>query len=281
MNALLPLIASAIWGCTDFVGGTLSRRIHPLAVSALGQILLLPLLAAVVLGFGAEHNRSGWLLWGFVAGLVQPIALALFFEALATGKMGVIAPIGSTAVVVPVAIGLAQGERPAALQLLGIALCVVGVVMASGPELRSVREHDAPGGRRALILALSAACGFGIVLYCIARGSHFSAGMTVLTTRVTMLIPLAIVWLVTRSVGGVRKSDLPVLLLMSGADIFGTGLYSVASGRSLVAVVAVLASLYPVITALLARFVHHERLKPVQVAGVLVALAGVAFITLG
>jgi drug/metabolite transporter (DMT)-like permease len=281
MNALLPLIASAIWGCTDFVGGTLSRRIHPLAVSGLGQILLLPVIAAVVLGLGAEHNPSGWLVWGVAGGLVQPIALALFFEALATGKMGVIAPIGSTAVVVPVAIGLAQGERPAVLQLAGIALCVVGVVMASGPELRSVREHDAPGGGRALILALMAACGFGIVLYCIARGSHFSAGMTVLATRVTMLLPMGIVALASRSLGGVRGRDLPVLVAMSGGDIFGTGLYSVAAGRSLVAVVAVLASLYPVITAVLARFVHHERLKAVQVAGVLAALGGVALITIG
>ena len=281
MNALLPLIASAIWGCTDFVGGTLSRRIHPLAVAGLGQVLLIPVLAAVVFLFGAEHNPSGWLTWGVIAGLAQPISLAFFFEALATGKMGVIAPIGSTAVIVPVAIGLAQGERPAALQLVGIACCVAGVVMASGPELRAVREHDAPGGGRALVLALIAAFGFGIVLYSLARGSHYSAGMTLLTSRIVMLVPLGIVWLIRRNFGGVRPKDVPVLVLMSGSDLTGAGLYAVASGRSLVAVVSVLASLYPVITALLARFIQHERLKSVQVVGVLTALGGVALITIG
>jgi drug/metabolite transporter (DMT)-like permease len=281
MNALLPLIASAIWGCTDFVGGTLSRRLHPLAVAGVGQVLLIPVVGAVVFLLGAEHNPSGWLIWGVAAGLVQPISLGFFFEALATGKMGVIAPIGSTAVAVPVAIGLAQGERPAALQLVGIACCVIGVVTASGPELRSVREHNAPGGGRALALAVAAAFGFGIVLYSIARGSQHSAGMTLFTSRVVMLVPLSMVWLVKRTFGGVRPKDLPALVLMSGADITGAGLYSVASGRSLVAVVAVLASLYPVITALLARFVHHERLTSVQVAGVVAALGGVALITVG
>ena len=161
MNALLALIASAIWGCHGL------RRRHPFAPASIRSPLrawdrssLLPVLAAVVFVLGAEHNPSGWLIWGVVGGLAQPIALAFFFEALATGKMGVIAPIGSTAVIVPVAIGLAQGERPAALQLAGIALCVVGVVMASGPELRAVREHDAPGGGRALMLASIAACRF-------------------------------------------------------------------------------------------------------------------------
>lgn len=281
MNALLALLASSVWGFTDFVGGTLSRRLHPLAVAGVGQVLVLPVVALVVVLFGAEHNPSGWLVWALVAGVLQPVALALFFEALATGKMGVVAPIGATGVAVPVVIGLVQGERPAALQLAGIALCVAGVVMASGPELRSVRDHDAPGGGRALGLALVAAAGFGVVLYSVARGSHFSAGMTVLSSRAFMLIPLGIAWLVTRSTGGVRRKDLPVLALMSGGDVLGGGLYSVASGRSLVAVVAVLASLYPVVTALLARFVHHERLKPVQIAGVMGALGGVVLITLG
>lgn len=281
MAALLALLASSIWGVTDFVGGTLSRRIHPLAVAGVGQVLVLPVVAAVVLVLGAEHNPSGWLVWGVIAGLLQPLALGLFFEALATGKMGVVAPIGATGVAVPVAIGLLQGERPAALQLIGIAMCVVGVVMASGPELSSVRDHDAPGGSRALALALAAAAGFGLVLYSVARGGHFSAGMTILTSRVVMLVPLGIAWLVTRSTGGVQRRDLPVLVVMSGGDVLGGGLYSVASGRSLVAVVAVLASLYPVITAVLARFVHHEVLKPVQLAGVLGALGGVVLITLG
>ncbi|HLN06139.1 MAG TPA: EamA family transporter [Acidimicrobiales bacterium] len=281
MSALLALIASSIWGVTDFVGGTLSRRIHPLAVAGIGQVLVLPVVAAVVFLLGAQHNPSGWLLWGVIAGVLQPISLALFFEALATGKMGVVAPIGSTGVAVPVAIGLAQGERPAELQLAGIALCVIGVVMASGPEFRSVREHDAPGDARALGLALAAAAGFGGVLYSVARGGHFSAGMTVLTSRVVMLVPLGIAWLVTRSTGGVRPNDLPVLVAMSGGDVLGGGLYSVASGRSLVAVVAVLASLYPVITALLARFIHHERLKVAQILGALGALGGVALITIG
>jgi len=279
MNALLALIASSIWGVTDFVGGTLSRRIHPLAVAGIGQILVLPALAAVVLLLGAQHNPSGWLVWGIVSGLLQPIALALFFEALATGKMGVVAPIGSTGVAVPVAIGLLQGERPASTQVAGILLCVIGVGMASGPELKSVSEHDAPGGRRALGLALAAAAGFGIILYSLARGSDFSAGMTLLTSRVVMLVPLGIAFLVTRSIGGARRGDLPVLALMSGGDVIGAGLYVVAAGRSLVAVTAVLASLYPVVTALLARFVHDERLKLVQIVGITAAIGGVALIT--
>jgi len=281
MSALFALLASLIWGVTDFVGGTLSRRLHPLAVATVGQIILVPVIAAVVFALGAEHNPSGWLVWGIAVGVLQPTSLALFFEALAIGKMGVVAPIASTGVAVPVVIGLAQGERPAALQLAGIALCAMGVLLASGPELRSVRDQDAPGGARALGFALGAAVGFGFILYSIGRGSHFSAGMTVLTSRLVMLVLLGVVALATRSTGGVRRSDLPVLVTMSGGDLIGIGLYGVASSRSLIAVVAVLASLYPVVTALLARFVQKERLLPVQIVGVLGALAGVALLTLG
>ena len=106
--------------------------------------------------------------------------------------------------------------------------------------------------------------------------------MTLLTSRIVMLVPLGIVWLIRRKFGNCDRRTFPLLVLMSGSDLTGAGL--VRRGGAVAAlsrVVSVLASLYPVITALLARFIQHERLKSVQVVGVLTALGGVALITIG
>lgn len=282
MAALLALCASLSWGTSDFAGGTMARRLHPLAVAGVGQALVLPVVAAVVVALGAPANPSGWLVWGVVAGVTGALALGCFFQALATGTMGVVAPIAATGVAVPVVIGLVQGERPAAAQLAGIAVAIAGIVLASGPELRSARRGDAPGsGLRPLAFALAAAGGFGIVLWSVARGSHDSVGMTLLASRVAEVAVVGLVAGVTRRTGGVGRRDLVPLALISTGDVVASTLYGFASRRGLVVIVAVLASLYPVVTALLARIVHGERLQRLQVAGVAVALCGVVLITAG
>ena len=281
MAALLALGASLFWGTSDFAGGTMSRRLHPLAVAGVGQALVLPLLAVVVVLLGAPSDPSGWLVWGVIAGVVGTLALGCFFEALATGTMGVVAPIASTGVSVPVVIGLLEGERPAAWQLGGIAVAIVGVVLASGPEIRGARSGELAGGVRSLALALVAAGGFGIVLWSIAKGSHYSAGMTLLSSRVAEVAVVGAIALIARRTGGVHRSDLLALGLISAGDVTASGLYGLASRRGLVVVVAVLASLYPVVTALLARFIHGERLQRVQIAGVVTTVLGVVLITAG
>lgn len=287
MSAVLALLSSAMWGSADYLGGRISRRLSPIVVVGVSQALALALLVPAVLLLGAPADPGGYLPWALAAGVVGPAALATFYAALSIGTMGVVAPVAATGVVVPVAIGLLEGERPSALQLAGIAAAVTGVVLASGPEVRGVETHEARGGARSLVLAALAAVGFGLTLWLIAGGSASSVGMTLLAQRITsvgLFTLVAVVATVSRWSGrphGPARRDLPALLVVGVADVGANGLYALASRSGLLSVVSVLGSLYPVATALLARFIEDERLRPVQLAGVTVALVGVVLIAAG
>lgn len=284
MAALLALLSSALWGTADFLGGTASRRLPAgtvLGVSQLVALLVLLPLAAAVGGFGLPRTYVGPAALAGVAGVV---ALGAFYRALATGTMGVVAPIAALGVVVPVAAGLVDGERPGTLRLLGIAVAVIGVVLASGPELNGA------GGPRPLLLAGAAALGFGLVLVLLARASEEgSAAAVVLMTLLTMrLVSVALLVLllvvVARRRGfrlGAQRSDLPLLATIGVFDVGANGTYALASRSDLVSVVGVLASLYPVVTVLLARRLHAERLVGLQLGGVVLALTGVVLLAAG
>ena len=281
LAALLALLASLLWGTADFVGGSLSRRAHPLAVVGVAQLVVLPLTAALVLLLGAPHDPGGWLVWGVVTGVASLVAVGAFYQALAIGTMGVVAPVAGLGVMLPVIIGLGRGERPSGLQSAGIVLAVAGVLLASGPELRVVEPDGDRGGSRALLLALFAAVGFGVVLWTNAQGSRFSAGMTLLTSRVTEAVLVLALGAVVRGSGGLGVRDLPALVLIGVFEVLANGAYSLASRVGLLSVVAVFASLYPVTTLLLARFRLGERLQRVQQLGVACAMAGIVLLAAG
>jgi len=281
MGALFALLSSVIWGAADFLGGTVSRRARPVAVVASSQAASLLLVVPVVLLTGAYHANHGYVPWAIAAGLVGMVSLVAFYSALSIGTMGVVAPIAATGAVVPVAIGLIQGERPAPVQLFGIALAVAGVVLASGPELRGVEKHEARGGVRALALALLSAVGFGLVLWLIAQGSKYDVAMTMLTQRTASVTVLLVLFAFTRSAGGLTPADSWQILLVGAGDVMANGLYALSTRSGLVSLVAVLGSLYPVTTVLLARAVHGERLRAIQNVGVATALLGVVLIGAG
>lgn len=276
MHAALALFASAVWGCSDFLGGTLARRVPPLTVVGVSQGAALLVLVPVAAVFGG--GGLGYLPWALAAGVVGLAALRAFYEGLAVGTMGVVAPIASLGVVVPVAVGVAQGGTPAPAQLAGIAVAVAGVVLASGPELRG------GVGTRPVALAAISALGFGLVIYFIAVGSRTSLVMTLVSMRAATVVPVAVVAALRGRLPavrtGVRGVVLP-LIVVGLADLSANAAYGVAVTGGLLAVVAVLSSLYPVATVLLARVVHAERLRPVQVAGVVAALSGVVLIAAG
>lgn len=283
MSALLALLASLLWGTSDFLGGTASRRVPVGTVLGLSQLTALLVLVPVAVLTGELGADRSYVLPAAVAGLLGMTALGCFYRALATGTMGVVAPIAALGVVVPVGVGLARGESPSDLQLVGIVVAVLGVVLASGPELRG----DGRGGALPVVLALVAAVGFGAVLVLIADGAEHSIVMTLLTMRLTAVLALtALLLALARRRGldlGVPRATLPLLAGIGVGDAMANGSFALASetSGSLVSVTAVLASLYPVVTVLLARQVHDERLRPVQVLGVCGALGGVVLLAGG
>lgn len=280
MGALLALSSSVLWGTGDFLGGTLSRRAHPLAVMGTAQAMALVGLLVVGAATG-ELGADGYLLWGVLSGVVGAIALSCFYAALAAGTMGVVAPVAATGVVVPVIVGVARGESPTVTQFVGIVVTVLGVVLVSGPE----RGGD-PAVRRAnvrpLLLATVAAIGFGAALVLVAEGSQHSVVMTLVAMRaVNAAISAFLVVVVLRAAVLPVRSDLPVLAAIGTTDAAANGLYGLATGTTLVSVSAVLASLYPAVTALLAWRFQNERLRREQVVGVVITLTGVALIAGG
>jgi drug/metabolite transporter (DMT)-like permease len=274
--ALLALLASVLWGAADFLGGAVTRRL-PLSVvllvsQASGVAVLL-----VVLATRVDPTPPGAFLgWGLLAGFAGLGALACFYRALADGQMSVVAPIAATGVTVPVVVSLIAGERPGALTLAGIGLAVAGVVASAGLE-----RGSGGGGGRSVPLALLAACGFGSVLIFLDRGSETSSLLTLVTARGTAVVVLTCVCLGTRTAPVVPRADRPAVVSLGLLDTGALALYGVASRSELVAVVAVLASLYPVVTVGLAAGVHHERLSRTQLAGVATALVGVLLIGAG
>ena len=276
----LALLSSGLWGSADFFGGLLSRRLPSIAVVAWSQASGLVLGLVVATATGAWSDPPGWLPWAVLAGVSGALGLVGFYAALASGTMGVVSPIAALGAVVPVLAGVLQGERPTGPQLLGIAVALLGAVLASGPELRS-RDEDRAASRtraRSVLLAVLAAVAFGVALLAIGRGAEHSTVMTLVGMRSTSVSAFVVLALVLRSVGGVRPRDLPALAAIGACDLSANLAFGLASTMGLLSITAVLGSLYPVATVLLARFVLHERLLPVQWAGVAAAVTGVALI---
>lgn len=281
MAALLALLSSLLWGSADFLGGTISRRHRAALVVGASQAAGLLAIAVVAVAAGALGDDTGYLPWAVLSGLAGVVGLVSFYAALAAGTMGVVSPIAALGVVVPVLAGLAQGERPAAWQLVGLVVAIAGVVLASGPEL------SGRAGARPVLLAAVAAVGFGVALLAIAKGSAHSTLMTLTTMRVTSVTLLGTALMVALARGGqwseyrLGRHDLGLVALVGIADLAANLTFGLASRRDDVSVVSVLGSLYPVVTVLLARLLHDERLGRLQALGVAGALGGVALIATG
>ncbi|MFI6415888.1 EamA family transporter [Streptomyces sp. NPDC050842] len=280
MTALFALATALLWGLADFGGGLLTRRIPALTVVVVSQTLAVVVLGTLVLATGAWTEAGPQLWYAVGAGVVGPAAMLAFYKALALGPMGVVSPLGSLGVVVPVSVGLFLGDRPGLLQLAGVVVAIAGVMLAGGPELRG-----APVRRQAVLLTLFAAFGFGSVMALIAESSTTVTGLflALLVQRVTnVLVGGGALYVSVRRGGralpeggpSVIRAALPALAFVGLADVAANGTYAIAAQQGPVVVAAVLASLYPVVTALAAFAVLKERLRPVQAAGAALALGG-------
>ncbi len=276
IGPLLALGSALTWGVADFSGGMLSRRLPSAAVVGVSQACSLVALLAL-LPFMPAPTSSGWIGWAIVAGLAGSGALVCFYRALAFGTVGVVSPISALAVSIPVIAGFAAGEQPRTLQVAGIVAAITGAVLASGPELRGEQHVK----QQAIWYALAAAVGFGITMLAIARGSASSPMFTMVGMRSASVAAFGVAAIVLRSVGGVRPGDLPKLALLGLGDVTANALLGFATTMGLLSITAVLSALYPVVTVGLAAVILHERMKPVQIAGVVLAFVGVGLIAGG
>jgi len=277
LAVLLALASSVTWGIADFGGGLVSRRLSTVAVTVVSQTAGF---AALLIVFGARgaHLDGRSFAIGLAAGAGGGAGLAAFYRALAVGTMSIVSPIVACGAVVPFAISIATGERPSTLALAGAGVALAGAVLASAEERRAAARERA----HAVALAAVAAGALGLFTYFLGLGSREGTALSTLVgARVgslTLLLVLALALRAPLRLG--RQALLPVAAI-GLCDVSANALFALASGHGLLALVSVLGSLYPVMTVLLAYVFLDERLTPLQLAGVGVAVAGVAALSVG
>jgi drug/metabolite transporter (DMT)-like permease len=277
MDAIvLALGASLSWGLADFFGPLQGRRLGTLRTLVYVQLGGLVGIAVIVAVRGIGPDDAVALL-AVPAAISGTLGLFAFYRGIAVGAISIVAPIAGVSAVLPVIVGIASGESPSAWQLAGIACALLGVFLAA-LEPRSGGETRLAAG---VGLALLAAVGFGgyfPFMHAAGNADYWWASL-IFRIASTSVIMLAVA--VRRPNIVVPARVLPWLALIGFGDMFGNLLYAAASTTGLVSVTSVLASLYPIVTVVLARVVLSERVAGSQEAGIALTLAGVVLISAG
>jgi len=296
MAIVLGLLVAMTYGTGDFFGGLAAKRSATTAVVAGSFTIATILLGVGTIGWamvGGLPSPTATDLWlGAGTGIVGPVALGLLYQGLATGRMSVVAPITAVvAAIVPLTWGLASGERPSTVALSGVAVALVAVVLISGAPTHEDHPADAPVSPmgRVVPMAIASGLGFGVIFVLLGSTSSHAGAWPLLVAR-----PIAVVLTVAAATVAARRSGRPTRPaivaprparpFVAGAgvlDITANGLYLAAINSGLLSIVAVLSSLYPAATVVLARVFLGERLHRVQVAGLVLACAGIVAMAAG
>jgi drug/metabolite transporter (DMT)-like permease len=278
MASLLALFSSVLWGSADFFGGLLTKKYKAFAVTAMSQFFGLITAVVIVIatnGYKAPTlNWNGYFLPGLLAGIAGFAGLVSFYSGLSTGRMGVVSPISTLSTLIPLVVAFIGGERPRAIQFVGIFIVLIGVFCGSGPDV----VKGLP--LKPLLFGLGAALGFGTALALMAQGSKSSALLTMTSMRVVTVTIAALVAIKFRTLGGFQFKDLSLLIFIGITDFMANYLLGVATTKGLVSIAMVLGSLFPMMTALLAFRFLRERLHRVQYLGIFLAVFGVSLISL-
>jgi len=282
VGALLALISSVTWGLADFLGGLASRRtriVRVLPISYLSGAIVVTIFSIFLIP--GNLNGDSYL-YGFFAAFFGVPAIALLYVALRRGPMGIVSPITALmAGFVPVITGLLRGDQVSGIGYFGMALAALSVILVS-------QEQKSETTQRITMSTL---------LICVASGTLIGSYLTVLglapsdqgiwTSTIArwfgFIFVGAFFLIRLKSISKVEESQpFPwTLAIVAGIfDASANGIYQVATQKGVLAIVAVLASLYPAATALLARYILNERLRVIQNIGVVLALAAAACLTM-
>ena len=271
----LALGASLTWGLADFFGPLKGRNLGALRVLFYVQLSGLATIAVVVAVRGKGPADSAVLL-AIPAAISGTLGLYAYYRGVGVGAMSIVAPIAGISAVVPVVVGIVSGDRPSVWQLAGMACALVGVFLASLEPGRGRSKLAAGVG-----LALLAALGFGgyfPLMHAAGNADFWWASLIFKAASMSVILPAIAI---RRPVLSVEPGQLPPLALIGIGDMLGNLLFAAASTTGLVSVTSVLASLYPIVTVVLARLMLGERVARSQEGGIALTLAGVALISAG
>jgi drug/metabolite transporter (DMT)-like permease len=297
MGIALALGASLTWGLADFFGplqGRVLGALRALVYVQFGGLVGIALIVAVR-GKGLADDVA---LLAIPAAISGTLGLFAYYRGIAVGAISIVAPIAGVSAVLPVVVGIASGESPSTWQLAGIACALAGVFLAArepaaerpvraqhGPVEGVWGNREVPPAARAIApgvgLAALAAVGFGAYFPFMHAAGNADFWWASLIFRITSTSVILVVVAVQRPRLGVPGRLLPWLALIGFGDMFGNLLFAAASGSGLVSITSVLASLYPIVTVVLARMLLAERVARSQEAGIGLTLAGVALISAG
>jgi drug/metabolite transporter (DMT)-like permease len=271
----LALGASLSWGFADFFGPLKGRTYGALRVLVYVQLGGLVTIAIIVAIRGRGPADAAVLL-AIPAALSGTLGLYAYYRGMAVGAMSIVAPIAGISAVIPLTVGFLSGDRPSAWQVLGMACALGGVFLAS-------REPGRTGPRLAagVGLALVAALGFGGYFPPMHAAGNADFWWASLVFRMTSTSVILAAVAVVRPALAIPALQLPLLALIGIGDMLGNLLFAAASTSGLVSITSVLASLYPIVTVILARILLEERVARSQEAGIGLTLAGVALISAG
>jgi uncharacterized membrane protein len=268
----LALSASLAWGLSDFVAGLLGRRLGVGRVAFWSQLFGVPPLLIAVAVSGSPPPPFAEVLWGALAGLLTALGLSLLYWAMAMDMISVVAPVAALAPVIPVLTGVLLGDRLPALRWIGVASAVIGVLLLS---IQRDQGKSRPVPRRSLAVAALAAASFGCWFVVMHNATNGGFSWAILIQRAISASILGIVLASQRVNARPQMRLVPALAIVGLLDLAGTALFSVSSHVGLLGVVSVLASLYPLVTIVLALSILKERVNTFQRSGMVVALVAV------
>jgi drug/metabolite transporter (DMT)-like permease len=263
------------WGTGDFGGGLLSRRAPLFGVVLASQLVGTVVALALALIRGESLPLTADIGWSIAGGLAGGIGISALYQGLAVGRMGIVAPItGVIAALIPVAVGIVVEGIPAPLVVIGIAVAFVAVILVS-------RVNDERAGPSGIGLALVAGTAIGALGVAVAQLSngHVFGPLTVL--RATEALLVAAIVVVGRRAWRSDRDLWPALAGIGVMDMAGNGAFILAVQAGSLAVAAVLSSLYPVTTVVLATIILRERVTRTHAAGIVLAAVAIACIAAG
>ncbi|MEY4454543.1 MAG: hypothetical protein RIQ45_66 [Actinomycetota bacterium] len=273
MASLLALLSAALWGSSDFEGGRISKRYPAISVLGATQLISLVFGLALTIAVGETEVTPKIFLAGAAAGLFGYIGLICLYAGLSTGRMGVVSPISSLSVLIPMTVALIGGETMSTLTAIGCALAIIGGFLTSGPEFSQGVSI------KPLLLATGAALGFGSALTFMAIGAAEAPILTMVCMRIATAFVTIAIAIRKKGFGGLGRKNLPSLIFIGIADFAANAALGLAVNIGPVAISMVLGALYPVFTVVLAFFILHERLHKAQYIGGIAAVIGVALIS--
>jgi drug/metabolite transporter (DMT)-like permease len=279
LAVLLAAIAATLWGSGDFVAGLVTRRVHVLVVSLVAWTTGLLLTAAIVAVVQPGLPSRETVVYGLLAGTFGAVGLGALYRGLAVGRMGIVAPIAALSSLVPMAAGFLQGDRPSTIQYVGMVAALGGATLAAtAPDHDGIRRRQAGLG-----LAVLAAVAIGVSMTFVAASA--AGGTPVWTPMLlrTASVPLIVIAILVVRPGraGLTRGTFGMAAGVGVADNLANVAFAFSTTKGLLTLVSVVASLVPVVTVILARFVDHEHLTRHQLVGVVLALGGVAAIAAG